>query len=92
MIKSFEHKGLEKYFYTGSTRGIRVIHAEKLRRLLTTLNAATAVKDMDLPGYRLHPLKGHKKELWSVKVNGNWRITFKFKDGDAYIVNYLDYH
>ncbi len=92
MIKSFTHKGLYKFFTTGSTAGIQEKHKNRLRAILTFLNEAENVKDMNLQGFQLHPLKGNKKELWSVSVNGNWRITFRFEDGDAYIVDYLDYH
>jgi proteic killer suppression protein len=92
MIKSFVHKGLYKFFATGSTAGIQVKHASRLRVILTYLNEAEEVSDMNLPGFKLHQLKGDKKDLWSVWVNGNWRITFRFEDGNVYIVNYVDYH
>lgn len=92
MIKSFKHKGLEVFYLTGSTKGIQSIHANKLRMQLAALDFATSIKDMDIPGYRLHELKGNKKGLWSITVNGNWRITFQFENGNAYIVNYEDYH
>jgi toxin HigB-1 len=92
MIKSFKHKGLETYYSTGSTKGIQSIHATKLRMQLAALDFATSIKDMDIPGYRLHELKGNKKGLWSITVNGNWRVTFEFENGNAYIVNYEDYH
>lgn len=92
MIISFKHKGLELFFKTGSTKGIQVKHKDKLSRMLYVLNSAKKVEEMDLPGYQLHPLKGDLKNHWSVKVNGNWRLTFKFENGDAEIVNYLDYH
>lgn len=92
MIKTFKHKGLEVFFATGSNKGIQAAHAKKLRFQLAALNTAVVIDDMDIPGYRLHPLKGDRKGLWSITVNGNWRITFEFVDGDAYIVNYEDYH
>lgn len=92
MIKSFKHKGLDKFFYTGSTAGIQVNHKNRLRLILGYLNEAGAIEDMGLPGFKLHPLKGNMKGLWSVSVSGNWRITFRFEDGHAYIVDYLDYH
>jgi toxin HigB-1 len=92
MILSFVHKGLERFFKTGSVSGIQAKHADKLRLILDQLNAASLVSDMDFPGANLHPLKGNKKGLWSVKVNGNWRITFRFENGDAEIVDYVDYH
>ena len=92
MIKSFKHKGLEKFFTTGSKAGIQAKHAEKLADRLAFLHAATCVEDMDKPGYRLHTLEGNLKGLWAVDVSVNWRIVFEFIDGDAYIVNYEDYH
>ena len=92
MIKSFIHKGLEEFFETGNKKGIRPEHADKLLRILDRLDAATKPQDLGLPGYNLHELKGKDKEIWAVKVNGNWRVTFKFENGDAIIVNYLDYH
>ena len=92
MIKSFAHKGLEDLFYKGSTKGVQTQHADKLRRLLDRLDVASVVQDMEYPGSGLHQLKGDLKHHWSVKVSGNWRVTFRFEDGDAYIVNYQDYH
>jgi len=92
MIKSFEHKGLERFFAKGTKSGIQASHAVKLRDQLTFLNTAMTIDDMDIPGWRLHPLKGRKKNLWSITVNKNWRVVFKFEDGHAYIVNYEDYH
>ncbi len=92
MIKSFEHKGLENFFKTGSTKGIQAIHAKKLSIILLSLHRAKFVDDLDIPAFKLHPLKGSMKGLWSVTVQANWRITFKFEDENAYIVNYQDYH
>jgi proteic killer suppression protein len=92
VIKSFAHKGLEDLFYKGSTKGIQPRQADKLRRLLDRLDAAGVVQDMDYPGSALHQLKGDLKHHWSVKVSGNWRVTFRFENGDAYVVNYQDYH
>lgn len=92
MIKSFAHNGLEDFFYDGTTKGIQHKHASKLRTMLDHLDAADIVQDMDLPGYGLHQLKGNLKNLWSIRVSGNWRLTFRFEGGDAYIVNYQDYH
>jgi toxin HigB-1 len=92
MIISFVHKGLESYFHTGSKRGIQAAHASRLRLQLAALDSAKQIEDMDLPGYRLHPLKGDRKGVWSISVNGNWRITFKFSGGNAEVVDYEDYH
>ena len=92
MIRSFKHEGLEKFFKSGSTAGIQAAHAKRLRLILGRLNAAIDVKDMDLPGLRLHELSGNRAGMWSVTVSGNWRVTFRFEDGDAEIVNYQDYH
>jgi proteic killer suppression protein len=92
VIKSFKHKGLEEFFSSGSTRGIQAAHAKKLRLQLAALDTATVIEDMSIPGYRLHALKGDRQGLWSITVNGNWRVTFEFADGNAYIVNYEDYH
>ena len=92
MIRSFKHKGLAKFFYTGSTVGVQVNHAERLRLILGRLDAALNASDMNLPGLHLHKLSGNRAEVWTVKVNGNWRITFRFEDGDAEVVNYEDYH
>lgn len=92
MIKSFKHKGLEDFFYTGSKQGIKTNHANRLSRILDRLNAANEIKDMNYPGSFLHQLSGKKKGLNAVKVSGNWRVFFKFINGDAYIVDYDDYH
>jgi proteic killer suppression protein len=92
MIKSFEHKGLEAFFYEGTTRGIQAQHAAKLLQRLERLDFAANIKDMDVPGYDLHQLKGALNLHWSVKVSSNWRMTFQFENGNAYGVNYQDYH
>lgn len=92
MISSFRHKGLEDFFLTGSKKGIQPIHAKRLRMQLSALNTAQAIEDMDLPGYRLHELTGDRRGVWSITVSANWRITFKFANGNAEIVNYEDYH
>lgn len=92
MIKSFKHKGLEKFFTTGSMAGIQIAHAEKIRDRLAFLHAAVTIDDMNIPGYRLHQLKGELEGHWAIDVNKNWRIVFRFEDGDAYVVNYEDYH
>ena len=92
MILSFKHKDLKKFFQSGSTAGTQASHATKLRLILGRLHAATCPQDMNLPGLGLHQLTGNRSEIWSVSVNGNWRVTFKFVGQDAEIVNYEDYH
>lgn len=92
MIRSFRHKGLEAYFRTGSKAGIQPVHAPRLRRQLAKLDAASNARDMDIPGWRLHPLSGDLVGHWSVWVNGNWRIIFTFKGEDALLVDYHGYH
>jgi len=92
MIKSFKHKGLKKYFQTGSISGIQAKHQRKLRMQLAAIDTAQQIDDINLPGFKLHPLKGNRDGIWSITVNGNWRITFEFIDGNAYILNYEDYH
>ena len=92
MIKSFKHKGLELFYKTGKTSGIQAKHKNRLRMQLAALDTAQAISDMDIPGYRLHPLKGNRKDTWAITVNGNWRLTFAFDNGDITIVNYEDYH
>jgi len=92
MIKSFKHKGLERFYIRGTTAGIQVAHAKRLRLILSNLDQAESPDDMDLPGLRLHPLRGDKKGVWSVSVSGNWRVRFRFNGRDAEIVNYEDYH
>ncbi|MBC8185711.1 type II toxin-antitoxin system RelE/ParE family toxin [candidate division KSB1 bacterium] len=92
MIKSFKHKGLQKFFEKGSTAGIQGSQKNKIRMRLAALDTAVVLADIDLPGFRLHSLKGRLQGLWAIDVSKNWRITFKFQDGDVYIVNYEDYH
>ncbi len=92
MILSFNHKGLRKFYETGSKAGIQAIHAKRLRLMLSALDTATTIEDMDIPGFNLHPLKGSRKSFWSILVSGNWRLTFKFEAGNAHAVNYEDYH
>lgn len=92
MIKHFAHKGLEAFFTTSSKAGIQPAHAARLKRQLAQLNAALRPNDMNVMGWRLHPLKGELAGHWSVWVSGNWRLTFKFEGPDASIVNYRDYH
>lgn len=92
MIISFKHKGLEKFFKTGSKSGIQAAHAPKIARILARLNSSAAPSDMNVAGWHLHPLSGNLQNHWSVKVSGNWRITFKLESGHAEIVDYQDYH
>lgn len=92
MILSFRHKGLERFFRTGSTAGIQAKHAKRLRLILAQLEQAASISDMILPGLSLHPLKGERKGTWAVTVQANWRITFRFENGNAEVVNYEDYH
>lgn len=92
MIKSFKHKGLRKFYETGNKAGIKSSHSKKLRIQLTALNTATCIEDMDLPGFRLHQLKGKRKGFWAIDVSKNWRIVFKFEEGNVYVVDYEDYH
>lgn len=92
MIKSWKHKGLKKFYENGTKAGIQPKHAEDLSAILLSLAAATKPEDMNLPGFDFHHLKGDLKGFFSVKVNGNWRIIFKFEGADAILVDYLDYH
>ena len=92
MIISFTHKGLERFYKANKLSGIQSQHAKRLRLILSNLDQAESPQDMDLPGLRLHELKGNRKNVWSVSVNGNWRVTFRFLGRDAEIVNYEDYH
>lgn len=92
VIKEFKHKGLERFFVSGSKAGIQAKHGGRLRLILARLNAASEPEDMNLPGLFLHSLGGDRKGYWSVRVSGNWRVTFVFESGDAYVVDYEDYH
>ena len=92
MIKSFKHKGLEKFFKTDSKAGIIPSHARRLGEQLFVLNRAGVPQDMAIDGWGLHPLHGSLEGHWSVKVNGNWRMTFRFDGTDAEVVDYQDYH
>lgn len=91
-IKSFQHKGLEKFWQTGSKAGIQPAHADKLRRLLGQLGAAAVPHDMNLPGWRRHASQGPQLGRYAVSVNGNWRLTFAFDGVDAVLLDYEDYH
>ena len=92
MIVGFRHKGLETFYRTGSTRGIQAAHAQKLETILAMLDTASGSSDLNQPGLRLHQLKGKLKDHWSVWVNGNWRVTFRFVGANIELVDYLDYH
>ena len=92
MILKFRHKGLRRLYEADSPKGVPPEHVERLRRRLTNLDAATEPDDLDLPGYRLHQLKGARKGEWSITVSGNWRVTFRFEGHDVTDVDYEDYH
>lgn len=91
-IKTFRHKGLERFFATGNKRGVQAKHADRLRLILGRLNVATDPRDLNLPGLGLHELQGARKGTWAVEVSGNWRVTFGFAGKDAERVDYQDYH
>lgn len=92
MIVSFSHKGLERFYKTGSLAGIQADHATRLRTILAVLDAADTVEGVRLPSLKLHRLKGTRNDMWAVTVQANWRVTFRFSGGNAEIVNYEDYH
>jgi len=92
MIIGFRHKGLEGFYRTGSLRGIQPAHADNLRRILAALDAAAAPGELNLPSFRLHLLQGRLAGHWSIWVNGNWRVTFRFAAADVELVDYQDYH
>lgn len=92
MIVSFKHKGLRNFFETDKVKGINPEHSKKLRRILSRLDAAEDIKDMNYPGSRLHLLEPKQDGIWSVRVSGNWRVTFVFEGGKVYDIDYLDYH
>ena len=90
MIRGFRHKGLQRFFETGSKSGIRAAHERRLRLMVSRLDDASGPKDMDAPGWKLHALKGDLKGHWAVWVDGNWRLTFTFEGPDAILVDYQD--
>lgn len=92
MIKSFKHKGLQRVYYFDDRSKINQDHVPKILRILDRLDASLSPRDMNLPGYKLHELKGKERGTWSVWVSGNWRITFQFEGNDAINVDYRDYH
>ncbi|EFG0982036.1 type II toxin-antitoxin system RelE/ParE family toxin [Escherichia marmotae] len=92
MIMNFRHKGLRDLFLLGKTSGVIPTQVKRLRHRLAVIDAASCLADIDMPGYRLHPLSGDRDEIWTISVSGNWRLTFEFVNGDAYILDYEDYH
>lgn len=92
MIRSFRHKGIERFFLSGSKAGIQPVHAARLNEQLTVLNIANSPAQMNLPGWRLHQLSGTRAGFWAVSVSGNWRLIFGFEGEDAVVVDYQDYH
>ncbi len=92
MIKSWQHKGLKEFFFTGNKKGITPAHEKRLKIILQRLNAAIQAKDMNTPGMNFHELKGDLKGFYAVSVSGNWRVIFEFQDNDAHLLDYLDYH
>ena len=92
MIQSFKHKGLQLFFETGRKSGIQPSHAKRLQLILGRLNASVVAEDMNLPGLFFHALSGDRVGIYAVRVNGNWRVTFRFNGNHAEVVNYEDYH
>lgn len=92
MIKDFAHKGLERFFVKDDRRLLDVKQLPRIERILDVLEHASSVAELDIPGFKLHPLTGNRKGTWSMRVSGNWRITFRFENGDAHDVNLEDYH
>lgn len=92
MIRSFRHKGLKRLYQDDDARGLNADHVEKLRRILARLDIAKVPQELDLPGYRLHPLKGDLEGFWSVTVQANWRVVFRMEEGQVFDADYTDYH
>lgn len=92
MIRTFKHRGLKRLYERGDRSQVGGDHFDRIEDILARLDVAAVPSDLDLPGYGLHPLKGKLKRFWALKVSGNWRIVFRFKDGDAFDVNLIDYH
>ncbi len=92
MIRSFRHKGLDRFFTKSERKGIASTQVDRIQRILDRLDVATKPEDMNLPGYKFHGLKGDRKGIYAVSVSGNWRITFRFEAGDALDVDLEDYH
>ena len=92
MIRSFRHKGLQRFYERGTKSGIQPKHVNRLRMQLAALDSAFTIEDMGIPGYKLHQLRGRTKNRWAIWVNGNWHLTFEFSNGDVHILDYEDYH
>lgn len=92
MIKTWLHKGLRNFYETGATNGIPAAHARKIAMRLTLIDEAQSIQQLNMRSLKLYQLKGNRSDIWSISVTGNWRITFRFEDGNAYILNYEDYH
>jgi proteic killer suppression protein len=92
VIKRFRHRGLKRLYERDDHRGLNPEHLEKIARVLARLDQAERPEDIDLPGFRLHPLKGDLSGFWSITIRANWRIIFRFEAGDATDVDYVDYH
>ena len=92
VIVSFRHKGLERLYRFGQKAGVQSAHVPKLLRILSALDVAQSAEDLSIPGFRLHQLRGSKADCWSIWVNGNWRVTFRFLETDIELVDYQDYH
>ncbi len=92
MIESFKHKGLRQLFEDDNARGVNAEHVRKIKQILAVLDAAETIEALQLPTFRLHPLKGDLKGSWAVTVRANWRIIFRFEDGKVFDVDLVDYH
>ncbi len=92
MIQSFRHRGLKRLYEKDQRRGLRADHVDRIARILARLDEADAPGRMDLPGFKLHSLKGNLEGFWAVSVSGNWRIVFRFEGGHAYDVDLTDHH
>lgn len=92
MVRPFRHKGLKRLYEEDDHRGVSAQHVVRLREILARLDASAIITDMNLPGLRLHPLKGERKGFWAVTVRANWRVIFRFEEGDAFDVDHVDYH
>jgi toxin HigB-1 len=92
VIKNFRHKGLREFFASGSQKGIVPTHSKRLSLILDLLDSAGEIRDIDFPGSYLHPLKGTLKGYWAIRVSGNWRVIFQFREGDVFDIDYIDYH